>query len=482
MSLPARCDPLREVDGWRLTAVLGDWRGKSLYTDIAWVSRDGRRALTASTWNGGAWGDAEVGWSALDLETGEETARGEARVSQDELSVIWFSDEGDALYGIDEGDRCVRVDLRTGSVMSAYERAPFPRPADWQREMRAARAEPFTWLGEDPAARFALAMGTARGERDALVRVDLSTGAQTWWHQGHSASVAALAFSGDGARLASAARDDTARVWSLRDGSCAWTLELDAMAPPWSLRFEGDGRTLSAWHEGGELVRWDLDDGIERARVVLAARASSPGVLSPDGDLLVTVDRVGTFAWVWDLRGPTPTRARVEIPWLTRVVAAASSADGASITILGHDGERTHVIRESVRRRARSVSVRASADPMASATTVPAAREGLLSDDGARALVVSDEGIHWIDADAPRPRCAIPAPADRAASAYALSASRFARADESGVTLWDDDGRALLRLELSRLGDLATALAISPDGDHLAVGTAQGVVLVYARG
>lgn len=481
VSFPARCEGLRAVGGWRLAAVLGDWRGKTLYDDIAWVSPDGATAVTASSWSGGAWGDAMVGWSVIDLSTGEERARGEANVSQDELEVLWIPDEGDALYGLDEGDRCFRVDLRSGNVMTAYARPPSLRPAAWQEEMRAARAEPLRWLGRSPDGRFALAAGTARGERHALVRVELRSGRCMWWHQGHAASVAGLAFSGDGARLASVSLDDTARVWDLADGRCAWCFELDALAPAWAVRFEGDGRTLRAWHEGGEVLRWGLDDGVERARTVLSQRFASHGSFTADGDLLATVDRGGVVAWVWDLRGAPPTRAKVEVPWLSRVIAAAPSGDGATVTILGHDGARTHLVRAAVQLRARAPTVRLPPDGASSVTEVGASREGFLSDDGARALVLTEAGLHWIDGDTRATRATLTAFTDRAASAYALTGDRFARGDESGVSLWDDDGRALLRLDFKDLADVPTSLAIAPDGARLAVGTGLGVVLVFDR-
>ncbi|WP_431676866.1 Hsp70 family protein [Kitasatospora sp. KL5] len=73
---------------------------------------------------------------------------------------------------------------------------------------------------------------------------------------GHAEPVTALAFSPDGALLATACRDGRARLHATEDWQLRYTLDHDG--PVWAVAFAPDGRTLATGTERGTAVLWQL--------------------------------------------------------------------------------------------------------------------------------------------------------------------------------------------------------------------------------
>ena len=80
--------------------------------------------------------------------------------------------------------------------------------------------------------------------------------------EGHTNEVQALAFSQDGACLASGGDDSTLRLWSLPDGSLrrAWEGHASGIR---ALALSPDGRWLVSGDQAGELRRWSLQEEAE---------------------------------------------------------------------------------------------------------------------------------------------------------------------------------------------------------------------------
>src|SRR5262249_4293560 len=138
---------------------------------------------------------------------------------------------------------------------------------------------------------------------------------------GHREEVLAVAFSPDGQRLLTAARDKTARVWDTATGKMLFTLE-GHQAPVTFATFSPDGRRVLTLARGPDrsAVVWDAGTGKQLVRLKLVsdwdARFQPPGPgnslaflaeyagasFSPDGRRVVTAfgECPDFTARVWD--------------------------------------------------------------------------------------------------------------------------------------------------------------------------------------
>jgi WD40 repeat protein/tRNA A-37 threonylcarbamoyl transferase component Bud32 len=134
---------------------------------------------------------------------------------------------------------------------------------------------------------------------------------------GHVGRVAAVAFSPDGTRLASAGGDGMLRVWEVATGAELFArrgraARPDAPAGLSAVAYSPDGRRLATTGADETLRLWDAGTGAELA--TLPGKAVAAVAYSPDGKLLATAGPDGTVR----LRNP---------------------ADGAELRALrGHDG------------------------------------------------------------------------------------------------------------------------------------------------
>lgn len=101
-----------------------------------------------------------------------------------------------------------------------------------------------------------LALGTFQGP---VILIDPQTLESLATLMGHRASASGLAFSPDSRLLASAATDDTIRLWDVAGENEKFTLQDPAVTDPWRLHFSPDGKHLVAY--GQTLRAWNTATG-----------------------------------------------------------------------------------------------------------------------------------------------------------------------------------------------------------------------------
>lgn len=140
-------------------------------------------------------------------------------------------------------------------------------------------------------------------KNNAILLWNIDSVAQTFALGGHAATVHALAFSPDGALLASGGDDIAVRLWNPVDGSSLAVLD-GHPAPIMALAFSPDGRTLASAGSDGTIILWDVAARAQTRVLQASGTATAALVFSPDGALLASAggdDATGDYAIrLWD--------------------------------------------------------------------------------------------------------------------------------------------------------------------------------------
>jgi len=395
---------------------------------------------------------------------------------------------------------CIVAEMLTGEVLFAGETPPEvmtkhvleepPLPETWPEDMperveevlRKALAKEPGERYEDVAA-FVSALGEEQKEKGKAgkevsekrsvkrqQRLPLSVeheeeSGMTRTLRGHEDWVRCVAFSPDGALLASAADDNTVRLWSVADGAL---LQVLSGHTKWvySVAFSPDGRLLASGSQDGTVRLWRASDG----SLLHVLKGHTGGVrsvtFSPTGDLLasgaedylIRLWRVSNGALVYSLKGHV---GRVtSISFAPDGTVLASGAEDQTLrlwqissgTLLFTSGNATSIY---------SVAFSSHGQLLASGSW----QEIRVWKGSERRLIRTLEGhTDWVNSVAfsPDDRLLVSGSIDRT------------------VRLWEVSSGTQMHI-LEGHKDRVNSVAFSPDGQWLASGSADGTIVLWPR-
>jgi eukaryotic-like serine/threonine-protein kinase len=317
-----------------------------------------------------------------------------------------------------------------------------------------------------------------RAARERLAAVPLSL--RKWeWHylyrqyhgnilalRAHTDSIGSVAFSPDGARLATASLDMKAAVWDATTGQQLFQLS-GHTGPVNSVAFSPDGTRLATACQDQKIRLWDARDGRQLQLLTGHTNSVSCVAFSPDGKLLASASHDNT-ARLWDAHtGAFLHELKGHALWVYKL---AFSADSTRLATASAD--RTVRLWDAQTGEPLPVVIKGHQNPVFAVAFSP---------DGTRLATASSDGTERVwDARTGKQLFQLKGhTAPVHGVAFSPDGSQLATAsDDQTVRLWDGHTGEPLRV-LTGHTHAVKNLAFSPDGARLATAGADATVQVW---
>jgi eukaryotic-like serine/threonine-protein kinase len=387
------------------------------------------------------------------------------------------------LRGDQPRDVAFSPDSRLVAVAAAHGRAVRLWDVSVNREVAVLRHP-----GEPHAVAYGTDGKTLAAASSRSVRVwDLAGTGEKLVLAGHGRGVPGVAFSPDGKLLASAGKDKKVKLWDPATGRLVRTLS-DFRYEAQAVAFSPDGRWLAVGDWAGDLSVWDVASGRKRAALDHGVGQNVWAVaFSPQGDRLAACGIEGPPFYVrrlavWDvLPGAAGAGPRLRRLWRSRWTTGpgfglglAFSPDGGLLA--GAGGNRLHLRDVTAGHEQPSPPARLGGSIL-SIGFLPGGRRLVLVNEAWEAEVwdtARGEKVSAFGGEEFYKRTGI-----SLGSIIALSADgREFASNGSVVTLWDTVSRTPL-VALPPTQSTVWCLALSPDGERLAVGSADGGLVMW---